>query len=106
MPMSKQQGRGLVAELADYIHEVSSLRDDQSDAPLRDRSGGRARNQLARHYGMKHALCVSSATNRPARTCLWLLELKGSAFVTTPYTLGRFTRRLADARQSSHLCRH
>jgi len=43
--------------------------------------------KLARHYGMRHALCVSNASMGLYSLAL-ALEMRDTAFVTTPYTYG------------------
>ena len=48
---------------------------------------GRLEARLATHYGMRHAVCVSSATTGLMAVAL-ALNLRGSWFVTTPLTYG------------------
>jgi dTDP-4-amino-4,6-dideoxygalactose transaminase len=43
--------------------------------------------KLRRHYGMRHALCVSNATSGLLGLAL-AIELREAEFVTTPYTYG------------------
>lgn len=44
-------------------------------------------SRLSRHYGLRHALCVPSATTGLLGVGL-ALSLRGAEFVTTPYTYG------------------
>src|SRR5690349_6812046 len=44
-------------------------------------------DKLRRHYGMRHALCVSNATSGLLGVAM-ALDLRGAEFITTPYTFG------------------
>lgn len=87
MPMSKQQGNELVAELGDYITRSAHSETTRQMHLCGTEAVAALEDKLARHYGMKHALCVSSATTGLLALAL-ALDLKQCVFVTTPYTWG------------------
>ncbi|MBD2179281.1 DegT/DnrJ/EryC1/StrS family aminotransferase [Pseudanabaena sp. FACHB-1998] len=76
-----------IAAITNYFLEAQSSSTLQQMSLLGAGAIAELEEKLERHYGMKYALCVSSATMG-----LWAiamaLELGDSTFVTTPYTYG------------------
>jgi dTDP-4-amino-4,6-dideoxygalactose transaminase len=87
--MSSTTTKAIVSTVSDFLAKAIS----DEDAPERQMhlcgTGAVAlvEEKLKRHYGVKHALCVSNATTGLLAVA-YALNLKNSEIVTTPYTYG------------------
>lgn len=80
-------GKSVTEAIYDYVVGTGSTEAVQKMHLLGAGAVAELEGKLKRHYGMRHALCVSNATTGLLAIAL-ALGLKRAEFITTPYTYG------------------